>query len=271
MAARDVGYAGRKDRMAVTTQWLSVPGLDPDRALELELRGARVLEAHRHRHKLRTGQLRGNAFRLVLRGLSEAERAGARRRWSELLEQGLPNAFGAQRFGRAGDNAQRARELLSGAAPVRDRRAARFLLSALQAEVFNAVLAARETPLDALERGDVAVLHASGGLFVVEDPERESARARRFELSPTGPIFGTGSRDPRPEHAVADRERRELERAGIPAELQPPPGLRMRGGRRALRVPVEDPRFEDDAGAVVLGFRLPPGSYATVLFERLFG
>ena len=32
--ARDVGYAGRKDRMAVTTQWMSVPGLDPEKALQ---------------------------------------------------------------------------------------------------------------------------------------------------------------------------------------------------------------------------------------------
>ena len=37
---RDVGYAGRKDRVAVTTQWFSVPGLDPARARELALAGA---------------------------------------------------------------------------------------------------------------------------------------------------------------------------------------------------------------------------------------
>jgi tRNA pseudouridine13 synthase len=63
----DVGYAGRKDRVAVTTQWFSVPGLAPEAALALELHGARVIEAHRHPHKLRTGQLRGNRFEIVAR------------------------------------------------------------------------------------------------------------------------------------------------------------------------------------------------------------
>jgi cysteine synthase len=65
---RDVGYAGRKDRRAVTRQWLSVPGLDPTRALSLSIPGVRVLEAVRHPHKLRTGQLRGNRFEIVVLG-----------------------------------------------------------------------------------------------------------------------------------------------------------------------------------------------------------
>ena len=54
VAARDVGFAGRKDRMAVTRQWFSLPGVDPERALSFDLPGVRVLEAARHPHKLRT-------------------------------------------------------------------------------------------------------------------------------------------------------------------------------------------------------------------------
>ncbi|MCS5637330.1 MAG: tRNA pseudouridine(13) synthase TruD, partial [Myxococcota bacterium] len=50
--ARDVGYAGRKDRVALTTQWMSVPGFDPEKALALELEGVRILEAIPHAHKL---------------------------------------------------------------------------------------------------------------------------------------------------------------------------------------------------------------------------
>ena len=65
----DVGYAGRKDRVAVTTQWYSVPGLAPEAALALSLPGASVLEAVRHPHKLRTGQLAGNRFEIVAREL----------------------------------------------------------------------------------------------------------------------------------------------------------------------------------------------------------
>lgn len=265
----DVGYAGRKDRNAVTTQWFSAPGLDPGRAMELELPGATVLAASRHPHKLRTGHLRGNAFRIVVREISDESWREACRRLERLRTRGMPNRFGAQRFGRDGDNAERAAALLAGGSRPRDRRHARFLLSALQARVFNAVLAARSAPLDALERGDVAVLHQSGGLFVVEDPEAEQERLGGFALSPTGPIFGTRALAPR--YAVAEREERIRAAHGVSARLRLPRGLRLRGGRRPLRVRPEELSLERDGDAAVLDFRLPRGSYATILLEELFG
>src|SRR6185295_8368294 len=124
---QDVGYAGRKDRVAVATQWLSVPELDPDAALALELPGARVLEAVRHPHKLRTGHLLGNRFAIRVRGVDASTRARAQARCVEIAARGLPNRFGEQRFGRAGDNAERARRFCAGELSVRDRRDARFL------------------------------------------------------------------------------------------------------------------------------------------------
>ena len=205
VAPRDVGYAGRKDRHALTTQWFSLPGGDPERALDLELTDARVLEAHRHEHKLRTGQLRGNRFEIVLRGEGGDDLAVVRERARALVERGLPNRYGDQRFGRDGDNASRARALLGGGRPPRDRRAARFLLSALQSEVFNAVLDARGERFDDVELGDLARVEASGGLFWVDDPERERPRAAAFEISATGPIFGTRARPPRPRRRARAR------------------------------------------------------------------
>jgi tRNA pseudouridine13 synthase len=268
---RDVGYAGRKDRVAVARQWLSVPGLDPPRALDLAGPGWRVLEAARHRHRLRTAQLRANRFEIRVHDVSAERVAAAPAALAELCERGLVNRFGAQRFGRGGRNPERARELLAGADPGRDRRAARFLLSALQAEVFNAVLARRTLALDELEEGDLAMLHRSGGVFVVEDLALEQPRARAFEVSATGPIFGT--RAPEPRGAPLERERAVLEALGIPAgaALRPPRGLRLRGGRRALRVRPEDASCEVVGPQVLLlRFTLPAGSYATVLVEALF-
>jgi tRNA pseudouridine13 synthase len=268
---RDVGYAGRKDREAVTQQWFSVPGLDPESARALALPGIRVLEAARHRHKLRTGQLRANRFELVVRDVGEdAARAGAEQ-LLRLEAQGMPNRFGPQRFGRDGANPELGRAVLRGERGSVDRRTARFWVSALQAEVFNAVLARRPVPLDALEPGDVCVVHASGGLFVVEDVARETPRARAFEISATGPLFGT--RGLEPAGVVAERERAVLQEFGIEsaAALRPPPGLRLRGGRRPFRVRPEQVSWEREPDAVRLRFTLPPGSYATVLLEELFG
>jgi tRNA pseudouridine13 synthase len=272
-ASRDVGYAGRKDRHALTRQWLSVPGLDPERALALELPGARVLEAARHPHKLRTGQLRGNAFAIAVREVDDAAAARAQARLAELARSGLPNRFGGQRFGREADNAERGRAVLSGELRPRDRRAARFLVSALQAAVFNEALARRATPLAAVEPGDVAQVVASGGLFLVEDLAREAPRAARFEISATGPIFGAGAHAPEPAGAPAARERAALAAWGVDEAtlLRTPPGLRLRGARRPLRVPIGDPACEHAGGVLRLRFTLPAGSYATVLLEELLG
>ncbi len=270
VAPRAVGYAGRKDRRAVARQWISVPGLDPERAERFSHPRVRVLRALRHPHKLRVGQLRGNRF--ALRVVADTEDATAEAlggRLAELAARGFANRFGAQRYGREGDNAARARELLSTGRLPRNRRHARFLLSALQAEVFDAALSERELPPDRVEVGDVAQVCESGGCFTVEDVARESERAARFEISPTGPIFGTRAMTPRA--APGAREAALLERFSIPAVLDQARGIRLRGSRRPLRAKVESPELAVRPGAVDLRFSLASGCYATVFLEALFG
>ena len=268
VAPRDVGYAGRKDRVAVAIQWFSVPRLAPDAALALRLAGVRLLEAAAHPHKLRTGQLRGNRFDLCLRGLDAEALRRAERRLPELAARGLRNRFGMQRFGREGDNAEQARRMLAGEWRPRDRRHARFLLSALQAAVFNAVLAERGEAFDRVEAGDVAVVHASGGLFLVEDAALEAPRAAAFEISATGPMFGT--RVTSPGGRVAERERACLAELGVSDQaLAGVRGVRLRGARRALRVRPEALELTPIADGARLRCVLPPGSYATVLVEAL--
>jgi len=270
ISARDVGYAGRKDRDAVTTQWFSVPALDPRRAMEFAGPGVRVQEAVRHPHKLRTGQLRGNRFRIVVREIASEARAAALARFEALAREGMPNRFGPQRFGRDGRNVERARALLRGEGGAGPRRDARFLISALQAAVFNDVMSRRDVPLCALEWGDVAMRHESGGSFVVEDLDCESRRAAAGEISATGPIFGPRLLSPR--GRPAEREQAAFDRFGVaPEEVRPLRGIRLRGARRVLRV------FPFDTDAVVrademeLAFSLPAGSYATVLLEEILG
>ncbi len=236
VASRDVGYAGRKDRHAVTRQWFSLEGVDPERALDFELPKALVLEARRHPHKIKTGHLRANRFEIVLRADGPIDLRPIERRVDELMRRGMPNRYGEQRFGREGDNAQQARRLLAGGRPPRDRRAARFLISALQSEVFNAVLAERIESFDSVLLGDLARVEESGGLFWVDDLERDRARAEAFEISATGPIFGTKMRAPH--DAAAALERAIFDRFELPelGALALPRGIRARGARRPLRV-----------------------------------
>lgn len=273
---RDVGYAGRKDRHAVTRQWFSVPGVEVDRARAIELEGASIVSAIPHGHKLRTGHLRANRFELALRSpspVTPSALAALTARAEALVLRGMPNRFGEQRFGRSGDNAESARALLSGRLRPRDRRDARFLLSALQAEVFNAVLEERSASYDDVLLGDLARVEESGGLFWVDDLERERPRARRFEISATGPIFGTKVRAPRGE--VAALEARVFAQHGIPADgsLRLARGLRAPGARRPLRVRPEALELAPlaDGSGLRLGCRLPAGAYVTVLVECLVG
>ena len=145
-------------------------------------------------------------------------------------------------------------------------------MSALQAAAFNAVLAARELPIDRVAVGDLARRTDSGGLFPVEDEGAENERAARFEISATGPLFGR--RMERPTGAVRAWEDGVLRDFGVDPDALPTlPGVRVRGGRRPVRVPVA--ALEAAAPApgepLVLAFELPAGSYATVLLEELLG
>jgi tRNA pseudouridine13 synthase len=265
---RDVGYAGRKDREAVTTQWFSVPGLDPDRAIEFSAPGLRVIEADRHPHKLRTGQLRGNRFRIVVRDIDAAASERSIERFEALASDGMPNRFGPQRFGRDGENVAKAQQILKGESPRIDRRTARFLISALQSAVFNEALRSRDLPLGALELGDVAMVHESGGSFVVEDLDREAARAATFEISATGPIFGPRLLSPTGRPAL--RERAAFARFGVDVDaLRMPRGIKLRGARRLLRVRPSRLDASATGDVLELGFELPPGSYASVLLEEV--
>jgi tRNA pseudouridine13 synthase len=119
-----------------------------------------------------------------------------------------------------------------------------------------------------VESGDVAVVHASGGLFRVDDVEAETPRALAFEISPTGPIFGTRVIEPGDD--AARRERAILTSYGIDLDSLRVPGIRLRGARRSLRVRPSAVSTRGFETGIELRFSLPPGCYATVLLEELF-
>ena len=267
-----VGWAGRKDRDAVARQWLSLPELDPARAAALSGSGWRVLQAHAHDERLRVGELLGNRFALVVREVTAAQAAAATARLAELSARGLPNRFGAQRFGHAGENVALGARVLRGATVPGGRRQQRLYLSALQSAVFNEVMRRRPVPHHAFVDGDLALVHASGALltYATGDGALEE-RADRFEVSPTGPIVGHKMRLPR--GAARALEREACAALDVPwvTELPRLRGHLVPGGRRPLRVPVSEAGAATlEGGALELRFRLPPGSYATVLAEELF-
>ena len=274
LSPRDVHWAGRKDRVAVARQWLSVPADavngDP---LHLDLgTGIKMLDAVRHVDRLGVGQLASNFFRLRVRSVVSGWAERAKKRFADMQTKGMPNRYGRQRFGRDGRNAERGRQVLAGQPLPGGRRTAWLMITALQSQVFNEVLDRRVDALDEVWTGDVALVHGTGELAWVNDAAKWEARVKAFEASATGPIFGTKMRRPRGPAAVL--EAAVLHDFDLPTldSLRLPKGLRLFGDRRALRVrPTESEISYDAAGSILdLAFRLPVGSYATVLLDELF-
>jgi tRNA pseudouridine13 synthase len=271
---RDIGVAGMKDRHAVTTQWLSLPPpIIPERATALAIEGLRVLEAVRHGHKLRTGHLRGNRFKLRVRNVDEHAADRAREILARLAEApGAPNWYGEQRFGRYRDNATRGRELVSGARPLgRDRKLDRLMVSALQSELFNHWLTARLA--DGLYRRALAgdVMHKrSGGMFDCTEPEVDTPRVATGEVVPTGPMFGVEMRAPAPESEAATREHAILEGAGLTRDSWSTVRAIAEGTRRDAAIAVTDVAVEPGPdGTLEVAFALPAGAYATVVMREI--
>ena len=272
---RDVGYAGLKDRRAVAVQWLTVPKSKLTLEAWCEVRHPEfdVLEAHAHSRKLPRGALAGNRFMIRIRDLDVSiDDQALAARVAEISRLGVPNYFGPQRFGHNGSNLVRITDgLKSLRAPERG-----FVLSAARSVVFNAALAerVRDGSWNRLEPGDIANLDGRGSIFPVEAGDATSAidptlteRATQLDLHPTGPMWGRGA--PATRGRIADLESR------VAAEFQQACDLTAEAGmdqeRRALRLAVRELEWsrEPDSNAIVVGFRLSRGSFATTVLREL--
>lgn len=269
---RDVGYAGMKDKYAVTTQWLSVCTKTP-LTKELDLGpGVEVLEVTRHENKLRTGHLLGNRFTITLVGVHEDALERAQAVAERLRRDGLPNYFGAQRFGHGGRNLADALGWLSRGGRGRGRFEQKLFPSVVQSELFNRYLTAR-LALGArqLILGEVVRLEGAGAMFRVEDVAAEQPRLEKGDLHLTGPMLGPKLR-PAAEVALALEQRLTAE-LGLTEELLAVLGREAPGVRRDLFAPLAELRIEAATGraapALSLSFTLPSGGYATEVLRQL--
>lgn len=285
---RSAGFAGMKDRHAVTTQTASFAfpiARDAEaQVARIALEGIELLGAARHDHKLKPGHLIGNRFTLVLRDVPEAQVEEARARLAAIGETGVPNAFGPQRFGRDGDNPARALAWLGGRERgPRDRREQRLLFSAVQSLLFNQVLEqrVRAGTWAIVLPGDIARKHDSGGLFAVPLSGSEladaEARAKAGLISATGPMFGAKMRWPEGEPGALERAILAASALGEEGRLAALHKL-GEGTRRPLRLPVDEMSIDssslagDERGrpSIAVRFVLPKGGYATTLLGRAF-
>ncbi len=265
---RDTSFAGMKDKQGVTSQWFSLPpGKGGATAEDLQHPRLRVLRSARNGRKLRRGSHRGNRFHIVLRA-PVGDRDAALVRTGMLAERGVPNYFGAQRFGYNEANVPAALAWFRGES-VPDRQQRSMVLSAARSYLFNVLLSRRvkEETWDRWIAGDVMALAGTASTFACgrATPEELSQRLAEFDIHATGPLWGRGKL------AVTEAA---LQREGSLAEQYAElcAGLVAQGleqERRPLRAQVQDlqAHFTDDA--MILEFSLTRGAYATSVLREL--
>lgn len=265
---RQVGYAGLKDRHAVTSQWFSLPieTIDPGDLGERLPDGVELLDVRRARHAVRRGGLKANRFGIRLRDV-QGDRTAIKKRMTQLA-LGVPNYFGEQRFGINGGNLDRARALFEGTLGRTPRFERGMYLSAARSELFNRVLAERvsQASWNALLDGEAVILDGSRSWFPMPDPPmRMAERLAEFDIHPSGPLHGTG--ESASSGACLALEQRVL--AGEPTLTAGLEEWRMRAERRALRLVPRALHHEWQDQDLLLRFDLPSGAFATVVLREL--
>lgn len=271
--SKDVGVAGQKDRHAVTRQYCSIPrrlAIDVERLNSSDLQ---ILSVTHHQNKLKTGHLKGNRFRLVLRSKAgftaeQAEQVAAR--LQQLEQTGFPNYFGPQRFGHGGNTLTDGLKAIKGKLPKdhwpenQSRTLQRLALSAVQSAVFNLVVAERVAAktVGTVLPGDVVI--RKEGIKPYRIPEG----ADTTQVVPAGPMPG-------PEmlaatDTVGAMEQESMLKVGVTDKdftrfEKLTSGIR----RKMLEFPSETSAVWQSDGSIETRFVLSAGTYATTMLQEV--
>ena len=266
ISARNMSYAGLKDRKAVTEQWFSLqmPGQPTPDFSQFSLEGVEILDVTRHQRKIRIGSLQGNHFEILLRNAKETDELKVRLDF--LAKNGFPNYFTEQRFGRDGNNLTQALRWANGEIKVKDRNKRSFYLSAARSDMFNLILSKR-IELNLAQQilvGDVLQLNGSHSWFVVDESEDLVQLQRRLaqqDVLLTAPLIGEEGKS-----AVDFENEIFAQHQALFALMRQE---RMKAARRPILMQPQQFQWKFEPNGLRLQFDLPAGSYATALIREL--
>ncbi|KAB2825638.1 MULTISPECIES: tRNA pseudouridine(13) synthase TruD [Aliivibrio] len=267
--SKDISWAGLKDRHAITEQWLSVHLPKSDHLkfalFEATHPGVEILEMTRHNKKLRPGDLLGNSFQLIATEVTDMEDVLARLEKVKLT--GVPNYFGAQRFGHEGNNVTEARRWGRENVRTRDNTKRSFYLSAARSWIFNHIVSQRITEGYFTQPVDGDILLDENGRTVNENvtSEENIQKVQNGDWSISAALAGDNQL-PTSETALT------LEQPQLDAEpdlMALIRGNRMRHERRAVELHPENLSWSAEGDTLTLNFSLTSGSFATVIMREL--
>ncbi|WP_198245004.1 tRNA pseudouridine(13) synthase TruD [methane-oxidizing endosymbiont of Gigantopelta aegis] len=261
---RDIGYAGLKDRHARTRQWFSIwlPGKPELEWRDIETQQIKVLQVSRHLRKLKRGAIRCNHFQINLRDW-QGENSRLQQQLQQIKTAGFPNYFAQQRFGRDGQNLNKALAMFNGQRVKRQHRS--LYLSAARSWLFNQILAerVRQGNWNQLIGGDICQLDNSHSLFEYDESDKTlPERCQAGDIHPTAVLFGQTTSD------LPEISQRILQQyPEITAGLST---FGLTADYRALRVIPQNLHWQQiGTSQWRFVFSLPAGAYATALMREL--
>ena len=269
---KDIGYAGLKDKKAITTQWFSLSlGAtanihEVQEKIENNIEGIKVLQASKHLNKLKTGHLIGNRFTITVSGVNNTALENAVKLVEIISKHGLPNFYGPQRFGAKGDNAIHGKELITGKKKVKKHWLKKIFLSAYQSELFNKWLTYRiaDGLFNELIPGDLLQNLDGGRTFPLDEERNHREEFKQNLITYTGPIFGTKVTGP----TLLAKEREDKVFSTEEISEDDLKSVKLQGTRRSAKVFPVDMKVEQGQEGIILSFSMPAGSYATVVLRE---
>lgn len=287
-STREFGYAGLKDKNAMTIQCLSIHRKYEEALKIFEHENIKILETTYHNNKIKIGHLKGNRFFIRLKRVGLVEKRKIEEALGQIATYGIPNYFGFQRFGIDGDNYKKGKEIIEGTLKERNRNLKQMYINAYQSFLFNLWLSKRieisklvvafepkeiyqklNLPLDIAKRmkkqkhpfkiiiGDLLSHYPFGKIFTIEDLETESEKFLQRDRVPTGLLCGKRVKN---SVDLAYEIEKEFEEE-IPED----------GARRFAWIFPEDlnSNYKEDKNWMELQFYLPKGSYATEVIAEI--
>ena len=285
---RDIGYAGLKDKNALTIQSISVHKQYEEKLKSFEHKNIKILGTTYHNNKIKVGHLKGNNFFIRLKRVTVPEGRKIEQVLKTIAQNGIPNYFGFQRLGNDGDNYIKGKEIIDGTRTEKRRNLKQMYVNAYQSFLFNSWLSSRielskliasfepkeiyekvNLPLDIVKnmkkqahpfkllQGDLMSHYPFGKIFHVEDMTVEAEKFNLKDRVATGLL--AGKRVKRAEGLALNYEQNFDENTGED------------GARRFSWVfPTDiESNYKEDKNWFELQFFLPKGSYATEVISEL--
>jgi len=284
---KEIGYAGLKDKHAMTKQYISLHKKYEEALENFEHEGIKILSKTYHNNKIRIGHLKGNRFYIKLKKVNPTSAIKLDEALKNISDLGMPNFFGYQRFGNDGDNHIEGEKIAKGLKKERNPKIKRLLINAYQSHLFNMWLSRRleiNTLINNFEAkelesllnmsiqqiqklkeqkhpfklimGDIMEHYPHGRLFDFDGSEEDLTRFNERNISVTGMLCG---KKVKMSSDIAGEIEKDFDDE-----------INADGARRYAWVyPTEiEGRFNKVEAQYELNFTLPKGSYATVLIEE---